>query len=289
MVRVFAAIVNPMYPRSFDEFQLLTSSHFQEVDDLLREESQSVEASIIFFPEYWLHRVNKDFFESRESEETNDLEVIFSGREPVPMGSEETNVMKHLAVQHNFHVSSGWVEKAGSGTYLSALLIEPDGNIPAYQRKLNPTSIERKRWNVKKSRSMKVYEGEHFNLGWLICNDINNPGLAEKLFEKGVHIVHHPKGFDFNDEQFGQFVESWAEVERVRAKDMMAYLVSNTNFLDRGPHEDAPAQIVDYHGIKIRSYHKCGVITAVLDMEGLGSYKERPRENKSHFAAPRVK
>jgi predicted amidohydrolase len=290
MTKILAAVVNPTYPTSFEDIGKLTDNYIGMTKDYLRYSDPNYDEHtlITFFPEYWISRINDEY----DFENKRDLSILLEGKEPVPKASEEMEMMKDIARRHSCYISSGWIEQASSGNYLSALLIDPDGEISACQRKRHPVTeiagvpLEVPSWKLKKGRGLGVYEGDDFSMGWLICDEINNPKLAEKLADRGVEIIHHPKGFNFN--AFGSVGESWLGVERTRAKDMEAYLISNTNSLGIF-NEDVPAQIVDFYGVGQSILRGEGIKYYPLDLERLRAYRTNPEKYPSRFSAPRVR
>ena len=105
---------------------------------------------------------------------------------------EVTSLHQALAKKHCITIISGSAPDVKAGnTCNTAQVFGPNGAVESFT-KIMPTPGERKVWNIKGGRVLKVFDIGKVKFGLVICYDIEFPLLSRALAEAGAEIILAP-------------------------------------------------------------------------------------------------
>ena len=108
--------------------------------------------------------------------------------EPV-QGGPTIGALRDFSIRKGCAIAAGFVEKAGSRLYNSAVLI--DGKKTRLYRKTNLFGNERK-FFLPGNTGFKVWDVKGVKVGLMICFDWYFPEAARALASKGARLIAHP-------------------------------------------------------------------------------------------------
>lgn len=120
----------------------------------------------------------------------------FEDRDELASLAEETSTSKIVSAltglcrEKDFHIVTGFTEKAGDKLYNSALLISPEGLIHTY-RKLHLFNTETEYFNPGDT-PLVTHEISGARIGILVCYDWAFPETARSLALQGTDLICHP-------------------------------------------------------------------------------------------------
>ena len=171
------------------------------------------------------------------------------------------------AREHHMHVIASLVEKVEDRKYISALVIDGEGEIIGRYHKTHLVPVgERERMGVSPGESLPVFDTAFGKIGMMICFDLTFPEVAAVLARKGAEVIFFPSQMNTPDP--GAF-ELWL---RARALDNGVYVVTSTHGVRRGEAGESAAHYRTYvvgpdGGIIASSGTEEGVVTAVVDLD----------------------
>ena len=83
------------------------------------------------------------------------------------------------------------VEQENKAAYVTAFLLNPEGEIVGRQRKIHLTAEENE-WGIAQGDTLRVFETEIGNFGFVIGDDVHDPETARALVENGAEVLLHP-------------------------------------------------------------------------------------------------
>lgn len=83
------------------------------------------------------------------------------------------------------------IEPDGEELYLSEFLFNPAGETVGRQRQIHPNAAEL-RWGARQGETLRVFETEIGDVGFLIGDDILHPGLVSGLIRNSANVLLHP-------------------------------------------------------------------------------------------------
>ncbi len=107
-----------------------------------------------------------------------------------PVQSPIVESLAGLCKRRDFHLVTGFAERAGSACFNSALLLGPEGLVHTY-RKLHLFCEEKTIFDAG-DRPLAVHEIRGVRMGMMICFDWALPEVARTLALKGADVVCHP-------------------------------------------------------------------------------------------------
>lgn len=159
--------------------------------------------------------------------------------EPIPEG-EPCRRLAAAAVRHGLYVCAGLTERAGSYTYNTAVLIDPQGATVAKHRKVNELALAHGSYDP--GESLSVVHTELGCLGLMVCADAfaRNQVISRGLGYLGADVILSPCAWavpadhDPSREPYGQL---WRDNYAPVAKDFRLWIVgvSNVGTLTAGP------------------------------------------------------
>ena len=116
----------------------------------------------------------------------------FAGAKAEPIPGPTTNAVAELAKKHNMYVICPICEQAGDEEYNTAVLIDRQGSVAGYYRKIFVFWDE----NVHASREgVKVFDTDFGRIGIFTCFDLNYCELWAEAAAKGAEIVFWPSAY----------------------------------------------------------------------------------------------
>lgn len=108
--------------------------------------------------------------------------------------SSEMDYIRNTAKKNEIIIALGFVEKDRGTLYNSQVLINEDGDICIYRRKLMPSGEERTIWGMGDGTSLQVCDTSIGKIGMLICYEHSMPLSRYTLYSLGeeIHIAMWP-------------------------------------------------------------------------------------------------
>ncbi len=116
----------------------------------------------------------------------------FSGTKAEPVPGPTTNVVAELAKQYHMYVICPIREQAGDREYNTAVLIDREGHVAGYYRKVFVF------WGEKvhcSTEGVKVFETDFGRISILTCFDLNYPELWQRADDLDADIVFWPSAY----------------------------------------------------------------------------------------------
>jgi len=107
-----------------------------------------------------------------------------------PADSPSIEVLAELCNRGNYHIVTGFAEKAGTRLYNSALLVGPGGLAVTY-RKIHLFGFEKELFDPGPDEP-KVYDIGELKVGMMVCFDWFFPETARLLALAGADLIAHP-------------------------------------------------------------------------------------------------
>ena len=108
------------------------------------------------------------------------------------------SLMRDLARQHEIYVVAGTIPEADDATgaiHNRSYFCAPNGDV-GVQGKLKMTRFEREDWNVRDSRTVRVFETAFGRVAIAICYDVEFPEIARAAARLDAHILVVPSCTD---------------------------------------------------------------------------------------------
>lgn len=100
------------------------------------------------------------------------------------------HLFQSLAARVETWLAPGTVlEQENGSLYLTAFLFNPQGEIVGRQRQMHPATSD---MNVAPGETLRVFETELGNFGFLIAEDVSYPEIAATLARNGADVLLHP-------------------------------------------------------------------------------------------------
>ena len=145
----------------------LDNHQYEDVVDELVEEAVAGGAKFLCFPEHWPREETRDSV-------SNIIEL-----------------MKVLASRYRVTmITGGFFEELPEGTYVTAPVVDPHGQILGRQKKIHLFAAEKSR--ARPGSDYEIFEANHVSFGVMICYDAAFPEVARTLALKGADIVFVP-------------------------------------------------------------------------------------------------
>ncbi len=206
------------------------------------------------------------------------------------MDGEIIRRFRDMAKKFGIYLNNGsFVEKSDNGkAYNTSVLINPQGEIEAYYRKIHLFDIDlpgglsyRESDRYNRGSSVVVSSTEIGDFGFSICYDLRFPELYRSLTEKGAKLIFIPAAFTLHTGK-----DHWEPLLRARAIENQVYIAAADQI---GKHPDnkscyGNSMIIDPWGKVIaRSPDKVGYITAEVDWDYLEEIRRKiPCLNKNY-------
>jgi hypothetical protein len=116
----------------------------------------------------------------------------FAGTKAEPVPGPTTNAVAELAKQYNMYVICPIREQAGDREYNTAVLLDRQGNVAGYYRKVFVF------WGEKvhcSTEGVKVFETDFGRISILTCFDLNYPELWQRCDDLDADIVFWPSAY----------------------------------------------------------------------------------------------
>lgn len=113
-------------------------------------------------------------------------EYISAIAEPIPGAVTDSLVL--LADRHDVHISFGMAEQEGNRFYNSLVVINPEGEIIGVHRK-NTLTSEDEAAGYSPVKNAQIVSIKDFNLGLMICADVNGAWLTRQYIDAGIDII----------------------------------------------------------------------------------------------------
>ncbi len=116
----------------------------------------------------------------------------FSGTKAEPVPGPTTNAVAELAKQYHMYVICPIREQAGDREYNTAVLLDRQGNVAGYYRKVFVF------WGEKvhcSTEGVKVFETDFGRISILTCFDLNYPELWQRCDDLDADIVFWPSAY----------------------------------------------------------------------------------------------
>jgi nitrilase len=136
-----------------------------------------------------------------------------------------TEFLGSTARDHQVHLVTGVVERAGGTLYCTALIFSPDGTLLGKHRKLMPTAMERVLWGSGDGSTLPVVATTLGRVGTVICWENYMPLLRTAMYAKGVELYC---AITVDDR------ETWVPTVRHIALEGRCFVLSACQVLQRG-------------------------------------------------------
>lgn len=120
----------------------------------------------------------------------------FAGTDPEPMSGPTVTAVAEAAKQHHMWVVCPIKEEDGGAIFNTAVLINREGGVAGYYRKIFPVWGE----NLRASGDgVKVFEADFGRVAIFICFDLNFPEIWDEAYRKGAELILWPSAYGGGD------------------------------------------------------------------------------------------
>jgi predicted amidohydrolase len=163
------------------------------------------------------------------------------------------------------------LEPEGDALYPTAFLMNPAGEIVGRQRQMHRTAHEIE-WGVSQGDTLRVFETELGDFGFVIGEDVHYPEVARALALNGADVLLHPTAQKAETLQRNVSTENdiWQDVQSNQTFGVQANLVGGT-WRGRSAVYAPVEMTADKRGVLVRATSDSDgeMISADLDFEGL--------------------
>ncbi len=177
-----------------------------------------------------------------------------------------TNFFCNIAREHNINLIAPYLVHTGKRMYNQATIINRDGKIVGYYRKIQPNGAELK--YITPGDKLPVFKMDCGKIAVMICLDIYFPEIARIYGMKGAEIIFFPTM------THGPTQEALLTQLKSRAIDNSIIIVES-NYISHSPYapyagryRPGNAKIVDHNGdIIAQTGRRHGIAVAEVDLD----------------------
>jgi len=186
--------------------------------------------------------------------------------EPIPQG-QTIRDMGRIAREHDVYIACSLPEMGDGSLYNTAVLVAPNGELAAFQRKMHMFREERE--HVQTGTDYNVASTPYGRMGLMVCYDTVFPEVARNLVLRGAEILLVPANWPH------PFIPQWELATSARALDNQIWVVAANRIGScSGYTYFGRSRIIDPYGIAVVS---CGpdeeVAVAELDASKAPGFK----------------
>ena len=140
--------------------------------------------------------------------------------------------IKESAIKHEVYVTVGFVERAESNLYNSAVIISPAGEILLHHRKINELDFARELYSI--GNQISSVDTPLGKLGLMICADALSEvdRIIGRLIEDGVELILSPSAWavpsDF-DNDLTPYGSLWTDAYSSGIADSKVWIIASSN------------------------------------------------------------